>query len=438
MSVTAWRAAILHCRDAGAEAAEIFADGLLVVEDGHVSHVGAFDALAPALPAHATLHDRRGMLLVPGFVDAHVHLPQLDAVAAHGAQLLDWLERHIFPAEAAFSDRGHAYAVAAAFCDELLRNGTTSALVFGSVHAHSVDALFEAAQARGMRIAGGKVLMDRNCPADIRDTAVGGIADSEALIRRWRGAGRLSYAVTPRFAITSSPEQLAGAGALLARHPDVLMQTHLAENRDEVAAVAGMYPEAADYLDVYARAGLVGPRSVFAHCIHLDDGARARMAAAGAGAAFCPTSNLFLGSGLFNLAATEAAGVRVGLGSDIGAGTRLSLLATMGEAYKVGQMLGAALDPLHALYLATLGGAQLIGMGDRIGSFEAGKEADFVLLDPAATPLLARRTRGSDPADALFALMMLGDDRAVAETYVMGACRHSRLDPADARAHSPA
>jgi guanine deaminase len=370
-------------------------------------------------------------LLVPGFVDTHIHYPQTDRIAAYGAQLPEWLERHIYPAETAFADRGHADAVAAFFLDELLRNGPTSALVFATAHAPSVDALFAAALARNMRIVSGKVLSDLG-PAGLKDDLVSGRAETEALIARWHGQGRLGYAVTPRFALTSSDAQLASAGGLLAAHPDILMKSHLAENARECAAVAARFTEAADYLDVYDRFGLVGPRSVFAHCIHLSDRALGRMAEAGAGIAFCPTSNLFLGSGLFDLARATQHGVRVGIATDIGAGTSFSILQTLGEAYKVGQMCGHALDPLRAFHLATAGGARLIGAGDRIGALSIGQEADFVILDCAATPLLARRTKGASLFERLFALQVLGDDRAIAYTYLAGRRAHAR-DPDDIR-----
>ena len=429
MSLRAIRAELLAVRadpqTADAEAIVHHPDGLLVVESGRIAAFGSAAVLMDRYPSVEVI-DRRGLLLVPGFVDAHVHYPQTERIAAHGAQLLDWLERHIFPAEQAFADRAHADAVAAFFLDELLRNGTTSALVFATVHAASVDALFEAALERDMRIISGKTLMDRAAPDGLRDTAATGRAESEALIARWRGRGRLGYAVTPRFALTSSREQLATASAMLAAHPETLLHTHLSENLAEIAAVADAYPDAADYLDVYARAGLVGPRSVFAHGIHLDAGARERLAAAGAAIAFCPTSNLFLGSGLFDLAAADAAGVRVGIGTDIGAGTSFSLLHTLGEAYKVCQMRGASLDPFRALWLATGAGAAALGIGAQVGTLAEGQEADFVLLDSAATPLLARRTAGRSLDERLFALQVLGDDRAVAETWLAGRCAHRR------------
>lgn len=428
MPATGYRAELLSVprdpRDAGAAAVEHHPDGLLVVEGGHIAAAGDFASLSARYPGLPVRH-YPGKTIVPGFVDTHVHYPQTDSIASHGHQLLDWLDRHIFPAEAAFADPAHARATADFFLGELLRNGTTSALVFATVHAASVDALFDAALARDMRIVSGKVLMDLG-PQTLRDSAGPDRAESEALIARWRGRGRLGYAVTPRFALTSTDAQLAMAGDLLAAHPDALLHTHMAENRAEIAAVHARFDDCADYLAVYEKFGLVGPRSVFAHCVHMEAGALARMAAAGAGAALCPTSNLFLGSGLFDLAAFDAAGVRLGLGSDIGAGTTFSLLATMGEGYKVCQLRGNPLDPFRALHIATAGGAALLGIADRVGALAPGMEADFVVLDPAATPLLARRTAGRDVAGRLFALQILGDDRAVHATYVAGFLAHGR------------
>lgn len=430
MGLAGYRAEILTVphdpRVLGDAAMVHHADGLLVVEDGFVIARGDYEATIARFPGLAVQHFP-GKLLIPGMVDTHVHYPQTDCIAAHGHQLLDWLENHVFPAEKAFSDPLHAHETAGFFLDELLRNGTTSALVFPTVHAASVDALFEQALARGMRIVSGKVLMDLG-PEGLRDNLcqdeVGpGRAESEALIRRWRGRGRLGYAITPRYALSCSDRQLALAGDLLAAHPDALLHTHMAENLAEIAAVGTRFGDCPDYLSVYERFGLVGPRSVFAHCVHMDAGAMARMAQAGAGASLCPTSNLFLGSGLFDLAALDAAGVRLGLGTDVGAGTSFSLLATQSEAYKVCQLRGETLDPFRALHLATAGGAQLLGLGDRIGALETGMEADFVLLDPAATPLLARRTHDRPLGERLFALQVLGDDRAVHATFVAGQCR---------------
>lgn len=399
------------------------ADGLLAVEDGVVVARGDYATLAPRFSGLPV--ERLPGLVVPGFVDAHVHYPQMDRIASHGEQLLDWLERHIFPAEKAFADPLHAAGVADAFLTELLRHGTTSALVFPTVHSQSVDALFDAALDRRMRIVSGKVLMDLG-PDGLRDTPASGRADSEALIRRWRGRGRLGYAVTPRFALTSSDEQLVQAGQLLDAHPDILLHTHLAENKYECAAVAERFPDANDYLDVYDRFGLVGSRSVFAHGIHLPDRSCARLAEAGAGIAVCPTSNLFLGSGFFDFGQADAHRLRLGLGSDIGAGTSFSLLHTAGVAYQAALAREVRLDPFRALYLATGGSAALLGIADRVGALLPGQEADFVVLDDAATPLLARRTAGADLAARLFAMQVLGDDRTVRRTYVMGDCAWDR------------
>lgn len=399
------------------------ADGLLVVEQGVVIARGAFVDVAPRFP-EVSIESLPG-LIVPGFVDAHVHYPQMDRIAAHGEQLLDWLDRHIFPAEKALAERALADEMAQAFLTELLRNGTTSALVFPTVHEHSVDALFEASLARGMRVISGKVLMDLG-PEGLRDTPASGRGESEALIRRWRGRGRLGYAVTPRFALTSSDAQLADAGALLEAHPDVLLHTHLAENVHECAAVAQRFADAADYLDVYDRFGLVTPRSVFAHGIHLSERACARLGESGAGIAVCPSSNLFLGSGHFNFGQADRHGLRLGLGTDIGAGTTFSMLHTAGLAYQAALAREDRIDPFRALWLATGGSASLLGIADRVGALEVGQEADFVVLDCAATPLLARRTRGAGLAERLFALQILADDRSVARTYIMGECAWQR------------
>jgi guanine deaminase len=295
------------------------------------------------------------------------------------------------------------------------------------VHKASVEALFEAALARGMRLVAGKVLMDRNAPAGLTDSVETGRAETEALIRAWRGRGRLGYAVTPRFAVTSSDAQLVMAGEVAAANPDVLVHTHMSENPDEIARVGELFPQARDYLDVYERFGLAGPRSVFAHCVHADDGMLGRLAALGASAAFCPSSNLMLGSGLFSLKSACACGAHVALGTDVGGGASFSMLSMIGEAYKVGQLRGESLDPLHAFYLATLAGARAMRIDDRVGNLTPGKEADFLVLDPAATPLLARRTAAARSiSETLFVLSQLGDDRVVERTYVAGRLAHRR------------
>jgi guanine deaminase len=420
----AFRAAVLHCLADPGETAdpaawEYIEDGLLLVADGRIVALG--DAASVPPPPAATVIDYRGKLVVPGFVDCHVHFPQLDIIGAFGAQLLDWLNRYAYPAEARFADADHAREVAGAFIGELLRNGTTTALVFGTVHPHSADAIFEAAAARNMRLIAGKVLMDSNCPAELRDDPETGYADSKALIERWHGHGRLAYAITPRFALTSSAEQLAAAGRLAREYPDAWVHTHLAENMDEVEAAARRFPDSRSYLDIYDRFGLVRERSVFAHCLHMDDVDRECMARKGGGAAFCPTSNLFLGSGLFDLRAMRAAGVRCGLGTDVGGGTSLSLPRTASEAYKVLHLREQALPAMRALYLATLGAAETLYLDREIGNFEPGKEADFVVLDFAGSSLTARRTAAAATIEEkLFALFTLADDRNIAATYVLG------------------
>lgn len=381
----ALRASILHClTDPGDEsnrsAYEYFEDGLLVVDEGHIVATGNATKLLSELAADTAVIDYTGKLIVPGFIDCHVHFPQLDIIGSYGAQLLDWLNQYAFPAEAKFADPDYAREVAGVFIDELLTNGTTTALVFGTVHPHSADAIFEAADAKGMRLIAGKVLMDSNCPEELRDDAEAGYADSKALIERWHGKGRLGYAITPRFALTSSAEQLAAAGRLASEYPDVWIHTHLAENMEEVDEIARLFPDSRSYLDVYEQHGLLRERAVFAHCLHMDDEDRASMSAHGGAAAFCPTSNLFLGSGLFDLPAFRDAGIRCGLGTDVGGGTSLSLLKTASEAYKVLHLQEHALPATRALYLATLGAAEALYLDDRIGNFASGKEADFVVL----------------------------------------------------------
>lgn len=422
----AFRAAVYHCvADPGGvpvdEAIEYIEDGLLVVEDGRIAALGPADELLPALGEDTLVEDLTGKLLLPGLIDCHVHYAQLDIIAAYGEQLLDWLHRYAYPAEARFADKAHAAEVAEAFLEELLRNGITTALIFATVHPQSVDAIFEAAERRNMRVIAGKVLMDRNCPEELRDTPESAYADSKALIERWHGRGRLGYAITPRFALTSSAAQLEAAGRLAAEHPDAWVHTHLAENREEVEEIAKAFPESRSYLDVYERFGLVRHRSMFAHCLHVDDDDRAVMAGRHAAGAFCPTSNLFLGSGLFNLQAMTEAGVNVGLATDVGGGTSLSMLRTMSSAYKVLHLQGQPLAASRAVYLATLGAARALDLEDVIGNLSPGKEADFIAIDFAATRITERRTLSAESIDeALFSLIFLGDDRHIARTYILG------------------
>jgi guanine deaminase len=428
----AYRAALLHCladpREVGIERShEYFEDGLLVVADGKVAQIGHAAELLPTLAAGTEVVEYPNALITPGFVDTHIHYPQTGMIASYGEQLLDWLDTYTFPTERAFADKAHAGEVAEVFLDELLRNGTTTALVFGSVHKESVDAFFEACEKRNLRMIAGKVLMDRNAPDYLTDTAETGYADSKELIERWHGKGRLHYAVTPRFAPTSTPEQLALAGQLFKEYPDLYMHTHLSENRKEIEWVRELFPERQGYLDVYDHNGLIGARSVFAHGVHLCDEECQRLGETGSAVAFCPTSNLFLGSGLFDLEKVEGFGVRVGLGTDVGAGTSFSQLQSLNEAYKVMQLQGKKLDPFKSLYLATLGGARALYLDDRIGNLQPGKEADFVVLDYQATPLIDYRMRQARTLEEkLFALTILGDDRAVKETFAAGVSVHRK------------
>lgn len=401
-------------------------DGAVVWRDGVIVASGPADTVLKAFDEPVEVEHHPDAVITAGFVDTHVHYVQTGMIGARGKPLLDWLNDHTFPAEAELADPAKARAMAEVFCEELIRNGTTTAMVFCTSHPASVDALFEAASRRNLRLAAGKVLMDRNAPDALLDTPQSGYDQSKALIERWHGKGRNLYAITPRFAPTSSDAQLEAAGALWREHPGVLVQTHISENPDEIAAVKRLFPDARDYFDVYARRGLAGPGAVFAHGVHLSEDELCRCHETGTALSHCPTSNLFLGSGLFPLSRAKdpRRPVKVGLGTDIGAGTSFSLLKTLDEAGKVAQLLGTPLDAVRALYLATLGGAEAMGLQDRIGSFRPGREADLVVLDPRATPLLAfRSARAGSLEELLAVLMTLGDDRAVKATYVAGVKR---------------
>ena len=427
----AYRAAILHSLADPAmvgveQSYEYFEYGILLIENGKVAQVGAAAELLSKLTDVEVQH-YRDALITPGFIDTHIHYPQTGMIASYGEQLLDWLNTYTFPTEKQFEDKAHASDVAAIFLKELLRNGTTTALVFGSVHPQSVDAFFEQADKLNLRMIAGKVLMDRNAPDYLTDTAETGYAESKALIERWHGKGRLHYAVTPRFAPTSTPEQLDLAGKLFGEYPDLYMHTHISENKAEVAWVKELFPARKGYLDVYDHHKLIGPRAVFAHGVHLCDDECKRLAETGSAVAFCPTSNLFLGSGLFDLNKLEEHGVRVGLGTDVGAGTSFSQLQSLNEAYKIMQLQGKKLDPFKSLYLATLGGANALYLDDKLGNFMPGKDADFLVLDYNATPLISyRMQQARSLEERLFALTMLGDDRAVKETFAAGVSVHQR------------
>jgi guanine deaminase len=404
-----------------ATAVRLIDDGLLLIENGRIVGRGEYGALARALSPSETLADHSGCLLLPGFIDAHTHFPQLDVIGSPASGLLDWLNQHTYPAEMRFAEPEVCREAAAFFFDELARHGTTSACVLGTVHPQSVDALFAEAQARGVRLVAGKCLMDRNCPEPLRDSAERGVQQSIELAARWHGKDRLAYAITPRFAASSTPRQLQLAGEMARARPDLYVLSHVAECEDEVRWVRELYPQARSYLDVYDSVGLLRELAVYAHCIWFDDADRRRFAQSRAVAAACPSSNLFLGSGAFDFRAAAQTGMRLALGTDVGGGQTFSMLATMRAAHDVARSRGAALRATQLFYWATRGAADALGLGNKVGTLEPGAEADFVVLDPAATPLLARRSAAAKSVEALlFALMILGDDRAVRETYIAG------------------
>ncbi|MEB6336097.1 guanine deaminase [Serratia rhizosphaerae] len=396
-------------------------DGLLLLNQGRIAWFGEWQQGAALLPAGTAVTDYRDKLVVPGFVDCHIHYPQTEMIGAYGDQLLGWLQRYTFPVEGRFCDAEHAENISAFFLQQLLSNGTTTALVFATVHPQSVDALFTQAAAFNMRLIAGKVMMDRHAPEALLETPAQSYQQTRALIRRWHGKQRLGYALTPRFAPTSSPQLLAQVQRLRQEFPDVWLHTHLSENRDEVAWVKELFPQQRNYLDVYHQYGLTGEKSVFAHCLHLEDAEWQCLCDTRSSIAFCPTSNLFLGSGLFKLQQAWRRKVRLGIGSDVGAGTTFNMLQTLGEAYKVAQLQDYKLAAGEAFYHATLGGARALALDSHIGNFDVGKEADFVVLDPAVSPLQQLRYANSRTLDeVLFMLMTLGDDRNVYRTYVDG------------------
>lgn len=402
-------------------AAHLEPDGAVLVDGGLIRAVGPADKVRAAHPGvPVTSHGRN--LISAGFVDAHVHYPQTAIIASWGKRLIDWLNLYTFPEESRFSDPAYARAVASRYFDLTLANGTTTACSYCTIHPESVEAFFAEAQARGLRALAGKTCMDRDtAPAFLRDTAQTAHDESAALLARWHGVDRLSYVITPRFSPTSTPEQLEALGALWAANPGCLMQTHLSEQTDEIAWVRGLYPHARDYLDTYERFGLVGPGAVFGHAIWLEDREKARLREADCALVHCPTSNTFIGSGLFDMGGLKAAGHRIGLATDTGGGSSFSMLRTMAAAYEVGQLKGRALHPAELWWLATQGSAQSLRLGDRIGNIAPGMEADLVVIDLASTPAIAQATdRAGDLWQALFPTIMMGDDRAVAAVYAAG------------------
>jgi guanine deaminase len=409
-------------RIAGAGAVHYVEDGAVLVRDGLIAAAGEARDIIAAAPSGAIVDDHAGKLILPGFIDTHIHYPQSRVIGSYGAQLLDWLQKYTFVEEQKFADRGHADAVAKFFLDEMFRQGTTTAVVYCTVRPESVDAFFGESERRGARMIAGKVMMDRNAPPALTDTPQRGYDESKALLETWRGRGRLGYAITPRFAITSTDAQLRAAGALAREYPDAWIQTHLSENHAEIAFTKKLFPWARDYLDVYDHFGLLRETSIFGHCIHLEAAEVTALAAKRGIAAFCPTSNLFLGSGLFDMRRLDEAGVRVALATDVGGGTSYSMLQTANEAYKVLQMNSQSWPAAQAFYQMTLGNARALGLEGQIGEIAPGREADLIVLDSRATPAMAHRMEAidGDLSEELFVLMTMGDDRAIRETYVAG------------------
>jgi len=402
----------------GPDAARHESHGAVVVVDGKIIAVGAADALRAAYP-QARVTDYGRHLISAGFIDAHVHYPQTAIIASWGKRLIDWLNTYTFPEEMRFASRDYADAVAVRYLDLALAHGTTSMCSYATIHPQSVDAFFGAAQSRGMRVFAGKTCMDRNAPEGLRDTAQSAYDDSAALLQKWHGVDRLSYVITPRFSPTSSPDQLAALGALWAENPDCLMQTHLSEQHDEIAWVRGLFPQARDYLDTYEMHGLLGPRAVFGHAIHLTLREKSRLAEAGAALVHCPTSNTFIGSGLFDMRLAQT--LRVGLATDTGGGSSFSMLRTMAAAYEVAQLRGQALHPSQLWWLATVGSARALHADHQIGNIAVGLEADLVVIDLASTPAIEQATRRADDIwAAVFPTIMLGDDRAVHAVWLGG------------------
>ncbi len=392
----------------------------VLVEHGKIIAMGAPDVLQAHAPT-AALHDYGHDLILAGFVDAHVHYPQTAMIASWGKRLIDWLNSYTFPEEMKFGDRAYADLIANRYLDLTLANGTTTVSSFCTIHPESVDALFSAAQTRGQRLVAGKTCMDRNAPAGLQDTPQLAYDQSAALIERWHDVGRLSYAITPRFSPTSTPAQLEAMGALWKDHPTCLMQTHLSEQTDEIEWVKSLFPQARDYLDTYEEFGLLGARGIYGHAIHLKERERHRLREFGASLIHCPTSNTFIGSGIFDLAGLMAEGQRIGLATDTGGGSSFSMLRTMAAAYELGQLNGTALHPTQLLWLATQGSATALRLDDKIGNIAPGLEADLVVVDLQSTPAIAQRSeRAQDLWEAVFPTLMMGDDRAIKQVYVAG------------------
>ena len=406
----------------GTDAANHDPRGALLRRDGRIAATGNADVLRAAHPG-ARVIDHGDGLILPGFIDAHAHYPQTAIIASWGKRLIDWLNSYTFPEEMRFSDPAYAAAIAARYFDLTLANGTTTVASYCTIHPESVDACFTEARRRGLRALAGKTCMDRNAPEGLRDSAQAAYDDSKALLEKWHGVDRLSYIITPRFSPTSTPGQLAALGALWAEHPDCLMQTHLSEQTDEITWVKSLFPQARDYLDTYEAHGLLGANGVYGHAIHLEPREIDRLQEVGAALVHCPTSNSFIGSGLFDMG-LAGGNIRVGLATDTGGGSSFSMLRTMAAAYEIGQLRGHALHPAELIWLATEGSARALRIDSHVGRIALGMDADLVVLDLSSTPAIAQRAARADTIwEALFPTIMMGDDRAIAATYVAGTRR---------------
>jgi guanine deaminase len=406
-------------------------DGGLLIEDGRIVAAGAYADVAAKAGERAKRIDHRPHLILPGFIDAHVHFPQMGVIASYGTELLDWLNKYTFPEETKFQNAQHGRRIARLFLDEVIRQGTTTVSAYCSVHKQSAEAFFAESHERNMLNIAGKVMMDRNAPEGVRDTPQSGYDDSKALIAEWHGKGRQHYAITPRFAITSSPEQMEMAGALAREFPELHMQTHLSENHAEIAFTRELYPWSRDYTDVYEHYGLLGKRALFGHCIHLSEREADALSDSGSIAVFCPTSNLFLGSGLFDYQRYRHRGkpLKIATATDVGGGTNYSMLRTMDEGYKVIALNGEKLNPFASFWQLTRGNAEALSIADRVGTLDEGTDADIVVLNSHATPAMRLRMETAGTlAEELFLLQTLGDDRSVAEVYVAGRAAKSALE----------
>jgi len=429
--IKAFRGNILHflsnpTEETPLDSIQCIDDGLLLVENGKINSIGEYSELFKTLDKNTEIIDYSGKILMPGFIDTHIHFPQLEIIAAYGRQLLEWLSLYVFPTEKKYSDETYSSSKASFFLEELLRNGTTTAVVYPTVHMNSVDSLFKEAEKLDMCIISGKVLMDRNAPMYLTDTPTTSYEESKNLINKWHNKGRLKYAITPRFAITSTEEQLEMVSTLKEEFPDVYIQTHLSENKEEVKLIKQLYPWSIDYINVYEKFNILTPKTILGHCIYLSERGYKVIKSTESIISWCPSSNFFLGSGVFNLQKAIKHNVNVTIGSDVGGGNRIFLFQVLNEAYKAAALKSIKLSPFSSLYTLTLGNAKLLGLSNEIGNFELGKYADFVVLDPCNTPLMQERMKNTRHLeDTLFTLQMLADNRCVKATYIKGELKYN-------------